>query len=376
MGIFSFGQGAPVGLDIGTNTFRVAQLKSAQDLPVLVNSGYIRISPGVVSEGEILDTEAASRYLSDLWRSLRLPEKRVVIGVANQKVVVRLIEMPYMERSELRHALNFQAQDYIPIPIDEAILDFDLIGEHFREDGERMLEVLLVAAQRDMVYNHIKAVHGAGLKPVAIDVSSLAFTRAILANQPSFAEDGEGDHVEAVALINVAGGTTNIVVVEDDVPRFTRISSFGANSFTEALKDKLNVSYEEAEAIKTSCGLPPIRRNGDQASAEESAGHIAAAQSALEEEMAAFIAEIRRSLDYYLAQANRVKSINRVIVSGGGAVMANFAEYLADGLQLDVEIGHPLARIKVGSKLHAQEVADEEFSMAVCLGLALRGLEG
>lgn len=382
MGIFSFGQGAPVGLDIGTNTFRVAQLKSAQDKPVLINSGYVWVPPGIVVEGEIMDVEAASKYLSDLWRSLRLSERRVIIGVANQKVVVRLIEMPFMEKADLKQALNFQAQDYIPIPIDEAIMDFDVVGEYTSDEGERMMEVLLVAAQRDMVNAHIETIQGAGLKPVAIDVSSLAFTRAILANQPSLPVDNDAvGEFEALALINVAGGTTNIVVLENGVPRFTRISSFAANSFTDALKDKLRISYEEAEDLKIKAGLPPLR-NKDSAeeldasgAADESATKLQIAQSVLEEEVGAFIAEIRRSLDYYLAQTSRVRSINRVIASGGGVRMLNFVEYLADGLQLDVEIGHPLARIKVGGRLDAQEIANEELSMAVCLGLALRGLE-
>ncbi|MCL4499102.1 MAG: type IV pilus assembly protein PilM [Actinobacteria bacterium] len=377
MGIFYFGQGTPVGLDIGTNTFRVAQLKPAQDRPILVNSGYIRISPGIVSEGEILDTKAVAEALSDLWRSLRLSEKKVIIGVANQKVVVRLVEMPYIEKTELKHALNYQAQDYIPIPIDEAIMDFDIVGEHTSEDGERMMEVLLVAAQRDMVNNHIEAIQAAGLKPVAIDVSSLAFARSILTNQPSLPINNDGlSEFEALALINIAGGTTNIVVLENEVPRFTRISSFAANSFTEALKDKLRLTYEEAEELKMRVGLPPLKGRKTSEAPDETAAQTEIAQSILEEEMGAFIAEIRRSLDYYLAQATRIRSINRVIISGGGAKMANFPEYLADGLQLDVEIGHPLARIKLSNKLSAQEVADDELSMAVCLGLALRGLEG
>lgn len=374
MGIFSFGHGAPVGLDIGTNTFRIAQLKPAQDKPVLVNSGYIRIPPGVVSEGEILDVDAASKYLSELWKSLHLTDKKVVIGVANQKVVVRLIEMPFMDRANLKQALNFQAQDFIPIPVDEAIMDFDIVGEHTNAEDERMLDVLLVAAQRDMVENHIAAVHSAGLKPIAIDVSSLAFTRAVIASKPELPVVTDGmDEIEAMALVNVAGGTTNIVVLENDVPRFTRISSFAANSFTESLKDKLNITFEEADELKLKAGLSPLNKNGDGGAIES--GQIDVARSILEEEMGAFIAEIRRSLDYYLAQATRVRSINRVIISGVGAKMVNFAEYVADGLQLDVEISHPLARVKIGGKLDAQSVADEELSMAVCLGLALRGLE-
>lgn len=370
MALFSFSQGAPVGLDIGTNTFRVAQLKAAPEKPVLINSGAVKIPPGVVSEGEIVDVEAASRYLADLWKGLRISEEKVVIGVANQKVVVRLVEMPRMERSELKNALRFQAQESIPIPVDEAVMDFDVVGEHMREDGERMLEVLLVAAQREMIDNHVKAVQGAGLRPVAIDVSSLALTRSLLSERISIYPGEQGREVEAVALINVSAGITNILILEDELPRFTRITSFAGNSFTEMLRDKMNLSFEDAEALKLAAGLPSL----DNGAASD--GQIALARSILEQEMASFISEIRRSLDYYLAQATRVRSIDRIIVSGHGAAMHNFVEHLSDGLQLEVEVGRPLAKIKVGGKLDAVEVAAEEASMAVCLGLALRGLEG
>jgi type IV pilus assembly protein PilM len=360
---------SPIGLDIGTNTFRVAQLRRGGERPLLINYGSIKVPLGIISEGEVMDPEAVSKTLISLWKNLNLSEKRVVIGVANQKVVARLIVLPYMQKKELKSALRYQAQDYIPIPLEEAILDFDVVGEFVSDENERMIEVLLVAARRDMIESHIEAVETAGLIPLAIDVSSLAFARSLVGDTSALAEAiGE----QAVALVNISSGTTNIVVVENELPRFTRTSSIAGNTFTEVLADKLHLTFEEAENLKIKIGLPPVN---SKSSGEESNGERQEVQEILLQVANEFIADLRRSLDYYLAQATRVRNIERIIVTGGAAYMTNLIEHLSAALKLTVEIGHPLRSVRLTKDLIRRGVAEDEASMAVCLGLALRGLD-
>ncbi|MDI6891863.1 MAG: type IV pilus assembly protein PilM [Actinomycetota bacterium] len=373
MGIFSFGKGlASIGLDIGTNTFRVAQLKSISGSPTLVNYGSIKIPVGAVVEGEVLDVEAVSRSLADLWKKTGLRDKKVIIGVANQKVIVRLVEFPYMEKDELKGAIQYQAQDYIPIPVEEAILDFQVVGEFVGENEARMMEVLLVAAQKDMIQNNVIAVENAGLKAEVIDVSSFAVIRSLLEVPPVVPAEGEE---EAIALINIGAGITNIVVVEKGIPRFTRVTSLAGNTFTRALEESLGISFDEAEELKTKVGLSPLKgKKGGKKSAKE-AERIKSAQEVLEGEIGKFAAEIRRSFDYYLSQRPQVKSIRRIVLSGGGAGMNNLASHLEANLQTTVELGHPLQKVQVSPGLSKEELEQEKLSLAICIGLALRRFE-
>ena len=120
----------PVGLDIGTDFIRVAQIKPSSSGNALVAYGAVGMPFGAVVEGEIVDPEAVSGAIKELWKRTGLRVKDVCIGVSNQKVVVRLIDLPFMEREELAGAIQYQAQDYIPIPVEEAILDFQIIGDY------------------------------------------------------------------------------------------------------------------------------------------------------------------------------------------------------------------------------------------------------
>jgi len=410
LGLLTLGRGAsPVGLDIGSTTFRLAQLKSSSDKPTLINYASAHTPADLVNEGEIMDVDGVAKALSKLWREHKIREKNVVVGVANQKVIVRVIEMPYMTETELRSAIQYQINDYIPIPIEEAIVDFQIIGEHVNDEEEKMMEVLVVAARRDMVENTIAAVEKAGLNPVVVDVSSLAFARAVTCDgvQPFIQEDINA-MPGATAMINISANLTDIVVIEDEVPRFTRISNIGGNTFTEALVEQLGITFEEAEDLKVKIGLAPIKNDfpaysGVQGTREESMEilgtsevseapevletlqtaeglsdinkYIDIVQSILEQEMTKFIAEIRRSLDYYLVQATRARHIDKVIVSGGGAKLNNFMDYLKESLQLEVELGRPLNSIQLSRKLRRTGVEEEEPSMAICLGLAMRGID-
>lgn len=372
MGGFSFGKKqVPVGLDIGTKSFRVAHLRPSSDKPVLTNYGSISVPVGAVIEGEVVDVEAVSQALSQLWKKLGMTNKHVVIGVANQKVVIRLVEMPFMDKAELKSALQYQAQDYIPIPIEEAILDFQVIGEYRTEAEERMLQILLVAAQKEMIEKNVQAVEGAGLKPQAIDVSSFAIVRSLLPRGQVTLPEEEAQS-QPIAIINVAAGTTNIVVVEQLIPRFTRVSSIAGNSFTEAIVEHLGVPFDEADELKQRIGLPPLKGKRDEGIPAELADMVEPVQDILVQEMTRFTVEVRRSLDYYLAQTTQVSAIGRLVVSGMGAKLRYLTDYLQKELDIAVELGRPLQNVEPSSKVSKELLAEEELSMAICVGLALR----
>jgi type IV pilus assembly protein PilM len=294
----------------------------------------------------------------------------VAVGVSNQKVVVRLIDLPFMEHDELEGAIQYQAQDYIPIPIDEAILDFQIIGDYMTPADEHMMEVLLVAAQRDMIGNVVGAVQGAGLKLAQIDVTAFALVRALFGDASAlFDEVTPG---EASAVIHISSGLTNIAVVEKGVPRFTRVSSLAGNQFTQAVANVRNMTFDEAEDLKTRVGLPSLDGAAFPVQGIDPEV-VRVSQEALEREANKFIAEVRRSLDYYLTQATQVRTITSIYLTGSGALLRHLPNYLEKGLQTRVILGDALARVQTSGGVEAA-VLDDRMGCATAIGLAMGGV--
>ena len=173
-----------LGLDIGTSAVRAAEVSAKTDPPTLARFHSVPLPRGSVAGGEIVDRDAVVAALRELVSRGRFTVKHTAIGIANQKVVVRQIDMPAMAEEELRGALQFQAQEYIPIPIEDAILDFQILEENANEAGEQTLKVLLVAGQRDMINGFVTLAQQVGLDPAVVDLSPFADMRALGSSQP------------------------------------------------------------------------------------------------------------------------------------------------------------------------------------------------
>jgi type IV pilus assembly protein PilM len=323
---------------------------------------------GAVVEGEIVDPEAAASAISTLWKQAGFRQKEVAIGVANQKVVVRLIDLPFMEKTELAGAIQYQAQDYIPIPVEEAILSYEVIGDYMTPADEHMMEVLLVAASRDMISSAVQTVEGAGLKLDRIDLTAFALVRSLLGMDEDVLGEESGG---ATGLIHITSGLTNIVVVERGVPRFTRVSALAGKQFTQAIANVMNLTYDEAEDLKIRAGLPGIDGIATSVAGVD-AGTVEVAQQALERETNRFIGEVRRSIDYYLTQATQVRTIKRIVLTGSGSMLRNLPGYLEKGLQTDVVLGDPLAHVLMQSGVEEFVLADR-MGCAPAVGLAMGG---
>jgi type IV pilus assembly protein PilM len=358
-----------VGLDIGTDHIRIAQLKPSGSGFTLQRYGVIGLPLGSVVESEIVDADAVGTAVRDLMRSVGLRTgTEVAAGVSNQKVVVRLIDLPYMDPAELTGAIQYQAQDYIPIPVEDAILDFQVIGDYMTSGEEHMMEVLLVAGQRDMIDQLVHAVDRSGLKLAAIDVTSFAIVRGLLGVSPDLsAMEAEG---EATAIIQMSAGITNIVVVEKGVPRFTRVSSLAANDFTQAVANALNTTFAAAEDLKLRVGLPAPDGSSGAFAADIEPALAEQTQEALEREVTKFIAEVRRSLDYYLTQTSSVRAIKRVLLTGSGAQLRNLHSYIERGLQASVELADASRFVQVPANL-AGLFDSDRLGATAAIGLAM-----
>jgi len=351
--------GVAIGLDISTGSIKVAEVNmSGKHEPVLNRIAIIMLPEGIVRDGEVEDQATLAAYLKELWKQNGIGRRKVILGVSNQKVIVRPMDLPYMPDDELESAVKYQVQEFIPIPIDDAIVDYEVVDEYMTGEEERMQTVLLAAAHREMINGFMGAVAGAGLAPVAIELKAFAMARSLVKKEYQFLEEEGAEPPGSVCLINIGAGICNICVVKESTPRFVRMLMRGGDFFTKLLCDQLNLTPVEAEEIK----------RGRSSDAE--------ANSLLQREIQAFVGEIRRSLEYYISQTQE-RDLNKVVLSGSGSKMINLPLELNRGLRLPIEIGHPLQNVQLGSKLPyaPEELAELEASIAVCVGLALRDTE-
>jgi len=344
-----------VGLDIGTTCVRAAELSWTRNGVRLDKLGQVGLPPGAVRDGEVVEPEAVTAAIKQLWAQAKFTTKKVIVGIANQKVVVRQVDLPWMPADEMRKSLAFQVADVIPMAVDEAILDYHALEEVTAEDGARQQRILLVAAGREMVSSTLAAITAAGLHPAMVDLTPFALMRSLGAS------DSLGLAGSAEALVEVGASITNIVVHQGGVPRFVRMLLQGGADITESLSDQMGISGDEAESLKLTSTLP------------SDAGAVGAdpASRVLETAASAWIEEVRGSLDYYLAQPDAVR-LDRIVLSGGGAQLRGLAYRLAMATGTPVDPAQPISRVAVGSTgLSEQQIAFLEPLTSVPVGLAL-----
>jgi type IV pilus assembly protein PilM len=341
-----------IGLDVGSTAVRAAELTEGSP-PSVVRAAQVPLPAGAVENSEVRDVPAVSEALRELWTRGGFKSRKVWMGVGNQRVVVREIALPAMPEKDLRQSLGFQVQEFIPMPVDEAVLDYHLI-EEIEIEGRPMLRLLLVAAQKAMVDTLVAAATGAKVEPIGLDLVPFALVRAVGAT-------GAGMELEATggeAVIDVGAHVTNIVVHAAGETRFVRILPSGGRDITVAIARGLSVDDEVAERLKRG---------------EDVDGIAATPRQALEIAMqraTQFVDEIRSSLEFYTAQTQGAR-IERLLISGGGSKLEGFIDILRQRIPVTVEPGRVFSR--VGSQLSLSEEAQTEAEpvLATAVGLAI-----
>jgi type IV pilus assembly protein PilM len=347
-----------VGLDIGTSGVRAAELAFSKGPATLQRFGQVALPVGAVRDGEVADPQLVADAIKHLWSTAKFTTKKVVLGVANQKVIVRQVDLPWMPAVELRKSLAFQVQDFIPIPVEQAILDYHAIEEITGDGGARSLRVLLVAASRDMVQGALEAVKRAGLTATQVDLTPFAVLRSL----GRVDQVGIGANGGAEAIVDVGAKVTNIVIHQNGVPRFVRILLMGGDNITDAVSERLGVPFDQAVGVKQQLGMAAVR---GEITSEHPAARV------IEASGGSFVEEVRGSLDYYLAQPNSVP-LSRVVLSGGGARLTGLGQRLAAATRLPVEPGAATAALRIGKTgLTADQMSYVEPQIAVPVGLAL-----
>ena len=317
-----------VGLELDPSGIHVAAVSTKSGLEI-THALSVALEPGIVRDGEVADVEGLSAALRELWRDEKDLDRRVRIGIANQKIVVRVLELPPIsDPKELAQAVLFQAQDEIPMPLESAVLDHQVLDIVTTEAGPRQ-RVVLVAARRDMVDKVLAAVRGAGLRPEAIDLSAFGMVRAL---HGSALADGATE-TDPVLYLGV-GGLTNLAVAEGTTCRFTRVVGGGLESIVAELAERRQLTLEHARGWLTHVGLEtPL----DTIEGEPEL--VSDTRLCLDEGVRRIASEVRNSLDFHQARADTVTLATRCVLTGPASAIPGFAPALGTELGLPVIVG-------------------------------------
>jgi type IV pilus assembly protein PilM len=355
---------AMVGLEIEAGSVAAVEIRGKGSTEP-TKAAIAPLPEGAFHDGEVVDPDAVAETLRSLFAENKL-SKRVRLGVSNQRVVVRTMRLPQIDDpAELDAAVRFQAQEQIPMPLDQAILDYRVVGgTPATEDTSAKIDVILVAARREMIENSLRPLRKAGLQPVGIDLSAFGLIRALGDSTPPLLDansDGEGNapkiDVSGATLYCNIGETTNLAVAKRSSCLFTRVAPVGLGTIAAGLTEHTELIPDHARMWLGHVGLsqPLEQVAGDPAT-------VAATREALETGVFALQGELRLSLDFYAAQAD-AEPVEQVVLGGPGSAIPGFAEQIAAGFSIPFVVGRPPAL----SQFDAQSAA----RLTLSYGLAL-----
>lgn len=359
-----------VGLDIGSSGVRAAELAPGRRRSALRRFASVPLPTGVVRAGTVADGPALTQALKGLWSQGHFGSNEVVLGIANSGVLVRQMDLDWMPPADFRKALRYQVQDVLPFSVDQANLDYHLLEELEveNEDGSsrKVARILLVAAAGDVVDAFVDAARGAGLRVLGVDLLPFALLRARTAELSADAPSTE-------AIVDVGADVVSVVVHTGGVPRYVRmIPGVGGDSITEAVQQRYEWTWEEAERTKVYVGLPghahldPLQR---QVVGERHDGLDHAAQQVVAHAAAELAEEIGATLDFY-RDSTDVQPVGRVLLAGAGSLLGGFAEQLAGRLGMPVDRLDVRTRVKSPGRLHLRDLSDADVAgLAVSAGL-------
>ncbi|GEL70624.1 MULTISPECIES: type IV pilus assembly protein PilM [Myxococcus] len=346
-----------LGLDIGSTSIKMILLKEQRKrgevIYALQSFGMKPLPPEAIVDGALMNSTAIVQAVQDLMSELKVKGKDVAIGVSGHSVIIKKIQMPRMSQDELEESIQWEAEQYIPFDVKDVNIDTQIL-DGGGNDATGQMDVLLVAAKKDMINDYTTVVSEAGLAPVVVDVDAFAV-------QNMFSVNYDVPDRETVVLINAGASVVNINIISNGATVFTRDVTIGGNQFTEEIQKQLNVSYEEAEALK-------IGGNGADADAVVPQD-VERVLSSVAEQVAG---EIQRSLDFYAGTAAD-SNFSKVYLSGGTAKIPALFKTIEARTGVPVEILNPFRKIEVDNrKFDPAFIMDVAPMAAVAVGLALR----
>lgn len=343
-----------IGLDIGSSCVRAAEIEfgsggpTGKNPPTLVRFGQVQLPLGAVRDGEVVHPETVSTALRQLWSQTKFESKDVVIGVGNQRVIVRELDLPWMPLAQIKASLPFQVHEMLPMSTDDALLDYYPTAEYDSPQG-RQVHGMLVAAQRDTVTANVLAVEGAGLRPTMVDLNAFALHRAL----------ARGDLARSTAaFVDIGATITTVVISAQGTPRLVRSLPTGGQNITNAVASAMGIAAAEAEMVKREVGVG-FAVGRDRQEAADAVGAV----------VRTLVESVRNTFVYY-ASNNQGAGIDGVVLSGGGAQLAGLGQYLSSASRLPVTMGDPLLGLRAAKSFSRESLNGHESFVALPVGLA------
>ncbi len=342
-----------IALDIGSSYIKVLEVSQGRNKLQATALGIQKLPPEAIVDGALMNSNEIVSAIKELLARNKIKTREVVTSVSGHSVIIKKITLPSMSREELNESIQWEAEQYIPFNIEDVNIDAQILSSTTDEAGQ--MDVLLVAAKKEIITDYTTILSEAGLTPVVIDVDAFAV-------QNMFELNYDIDPTEVIVLVNIGASIININVIKNGTTAFTRDVSLGGNQFTEEIQKHLNVSYEEAEALKVGGELM-----GDTQSVvpQEVENIIVAVSDTV-------ASEIQRSLDFYSATSTE-DSISKLYLSGGSSRVPGLTRMIEKFTGIGVEIVDPFRQIEVPERvMKAQHVEQIAPMAAVAVGLSLR----
>ena len=339
-----------VGLDIGSSALKAVELKPVRSGFELLHIAHQNLQSDTIVDGHIIDLNHVSDTINRIWSDQNIKTNQIATSLSGHAVIVKKILLPTMSEEELDEQIHWEAEQYIPFDINDVNLYHEITG--YDSAGQNM-DVLLVACKRDKIAQFTQVISQAGKQPVIVDVDAFALQNAYEVNyQPSPAT--------TVALLDIGASVMTINIVRGATSIFTRDISAGGNQYTDLLQKELNLTFEQAEALKRGALVE------EQLSLEQ-------AQPAIDSVSEMLALEIQRTLDFFRATAVDSPNIDRMLIAGGSSKVAHLCDYLSEKFQMPVERFDAFRSIRVDHKRFDDEFLKElSPNMAVAVGLAVR----
>lgn len=363
------------GLDISDSSLRIAKLKKKNKSLSLDSFGETKISPGIIKEGEIQDEGSLAKIIREALAGVKGREIKtnyVIASLPEEEAFLEIIQMPKMGAEELKAAIYFEAENHIPLSIEDVYLDYQIVTPVY--DHLDHFDILITALPKKPVASYVSCLKKAGLQPRALEIESLSIARALIKNEVS---------PHPLLLIDFSANRTNLMFFSGYSLRFTKAIPVSSQEFTKAISQELNVSLEKAETIKIKFGLKEGYRFRIKNGAEK---EIISSKvlKIITPFLANLVGEIEKCLDYYqthirhehLMPDGRRIGIKKVLLCGGGANLNGLTEFLSLALKMPVELGNPWINIlKTPLKEVPELPYEKSLAFTIALGLALRGVK-
>ncbi len=336
-----------VGIDIGSSSVKVVQLKDNKGSFQLLNVGIFPLPPEAIVDNTLMDSSLIATVIKNMVASLGIKIKDVVCSISGNSVIIRKIVLPAMSQEELEDQISWEAEQYIPFDINDVNMDFQILSPDSNDPSK--MNVLLVASKKDIINDYVAVFSEAGMQLSVVDVDSFAVQNAFEANHDYSSED-------ILALVNIGASVMNINVIKDGITLFTRDVQMGGNLYTEEIQKQIGLSSEDAEIGKLLA---------HESTNEQLRNVILKVNETITQ-------EIRRSLDFYNSTASDDR-ISRVFVSGGCSKVFSLMDTVSAKIGLPVEKLNPFSKLLYNEKDFDPEYLEEIGPfMAVPVGLAIR----